>query len=290
MQPKSSAVKVFDGDKRARQLKIVKKVILYVVLAVVAVYMILPFYCSLLIAFRPQDQITEAPIKLYPNSFTTENFKLFFEYNIFRYIGNTLITIVAIMFFQLLFCSMGGYALAKLRVPCRKGLIKFFYASMMLPGIISLIPQFIVVQTFGLLDSLWAIIVPAMYSIYGCLFMRSFFLSTPSEIAEAARIDGAGEFRIFVQLFLPMVMPGIITLALFTFNGNWNSYLWPSLVISDPDMWVMGIAIKEFEGSYNTDNQAAVLAGALITILPSILIFMIGQKYFMDNLTFAGIK
>lgn len=275
---------------RDRRVKIVKKVILYAVLAVVAVYMILPFYCSVLIAFRPEAEITQTPIKLYPNSFTLENFRLFFEYNIFRYMGNTLFTIAMILFFQLLFCCMGGYALAKLRVPCRAGLIKFFYASMMVPGIISLIPQFIVVQTLGLLDTLWAIIVPAMYSIYGCLFMRSFFISTPSEIAEAARIDGAGEFRIFIQLFVPMVAPGLITLALFTFNGNWNSYLWPSLVVNDADMWVMGVAMKEFEGLNNADNQAAVLAGALITILPSILIFVLGQKYFMDNLTFAGIK
>ena len=121
--------------------------------------------------------------------------------------------------------------------------------------------------------------------------MRSFFLGTPAEIAEAARIDGAGEFRIFLQLYVPMVLPGFMTLALFTFNASWNNYLWPSLILPTmEDVYAtIAVALKAFEGSYG-DDQGAVMAGAIISVLPSILIFVGGQKYFLENLAFAGIK
>lgn len=290
LQPSESALLKEKKIKRDKTIRIVKKSLLYALLVLIAVYMILPFYWSLLISFRPKAEIEKVPIILYPNSFTWDNYARFFEEGVFQYIGNTLFVIVFILFFQLLFCCMGGYALAKFKLPFKKKIVKFFYASMMVPGIISLIPQYIVVQALGLTGSLWGIIVPSMYSIYGCLFMRSFFMSTPSEVAEAARIDGAGEFRIFLQLFIPMVMPGLITLALFTFNGNWNNFLWPSLVAPDREVWVMAVAIKEFEGLYGIEQQGAVMAGAIVTVIPSVLIFLVGQKYFMDNLTFAGIK
>lgn len=288
MERRLAVVALLDKeDKKARAIRILKKVLVYVLLCAIAVYMVFPFYWTIVISFRPFEQLTHTPVKFYPNSFTLEGYKAFFKENIFQYMGNTLLVVVVIMIVQLTLCSLGGYSLAKLKCPGRKGLVKFFFASMMLPGIISLIPQFMVVNSFGFYNSYLGIIAPATYSIYGCLFMRSFFISTPSEIAEAARIDGAGELRIFAQIFLPMVAPGLITLALFTFNGNWNNYLWPKLIA--PRVVVMPVAMEQF-AKLAGEKYNQVMAGAMITVLPSILIFIIGQKYFMDNLTFAGIK
>ncbi|MDE6397758.1 MAG: carbohydrate ABC transporter permease [Clostridiales bacterium] len=277
------------GSYKAK--KILFRTLLYLLLAVIAVVMIVPFYWSVLISFRPSDLIVSYPIKLYPSGFTREHYTTFFAFGAFRYIGNTLIVIAAILITQLLFCSMAGYSLARLKYKGKGFILKFFMATMMIPGIISLIPSYIVVSALGGLDSLWGIIAPATYSIYGCLFMRSFFLGTPPEIAEAARIDGANEFRIFLQLYVPMVLPGFMTLALFTFNASWNNYLWPSLILPtmESTYGTVAIALKSFEGAYG-DDQGAVMAGAIVTVLPSILIFVCGQKYFLENLAFAGIK
>lgn len=271
--------------------KIVIKVIMYVLLVLVAVMLILPFYWSLITSFRPTDQIQDIPIKLYPNSFTLDHYKLFFEKaDVFRYFGNTFFLIAVIIVADLLTCSLAAYSLSRLQYKGKGVILKIFTASMMIPGIISLIPQFLVVDTLGISSNLLGIIVPAMISIYGVLFLRSFFLSTPKEVAEAARIDGAGEFRIYFSLYLRMIVPGLVTLALFTFNSNWNSYLWPSIIVGNDDkQWVMAIALKEFEAIYSL-NYGAMMAGSLITVIPSILIFLLGQRYFLENLTFAGIK
>lgn len=283
------AVKTANTAYKAK--RIVGKVLLYAVMIFVAVCLILPFYWSLLTSFRPTNQIQEIPIKLYPYSFTLEHYKMFMaKSNIFLYFGNTFLVIAIIIVADLLTCSLAAYSLSRLEYKGKAVILKIFYASMMIPGIISLIPQFLVVNTLGIGSNLLGIIVPAMISIYGVLFLRSFFLSTPKEIAEAARIDGAGEFRIYFSLYMRMIMPGLVTLALFTFNSNWNSYLWPSIIVGNNEsQWLMAIALKEFTSIYS-ENYGAMMAGSIITVIPSILIFLIGQRYFLENLTFAGIK
>lgn len=264
------------------------KVLIYLMMTLLAFFMLLPFYWSLLTSFRDNSDMFAT--KLYPTSVTSEHYEFFFEsVDVVGTIGNTVFVIVMILFFSLLFCSMAGYALAQLDFKGKNALVKFFYASMMIPGIICLIPQFLVVSFLRLDTSLWGIIVPAIASIYGCLFMRSFFLSAPKEIAEAARIDGASEFRIFL-LYLPTVLPGLITLGLFTFNAHWNSYLWPNIIVgNDPDMYVLSVAVKEFE-LLCTDDFGPLMAASVVTIMPMLILFVSGQKYFMNNLTFTGVK
>ena len=287
----NQAVKQKTRGANAKRNKIIFDVIMYTLLILVGITMFIPFYWMLLVSFRPRSEIMAYPVNLLPTSFTLDHYKDFFDFGAFKYIGNTLIVITAILVTQLLFCSMAGYSLARLRYPGKNFIVKFFMATMMIPGIISLIPSFLVVNAFGAVDSLWGIILPATYSIYGCLFMRSFFLGTPREIAEAARIDGANEFTIFLRLYIPMVLPGFLTLALFTFNGSWNNYLWPSIVLpSKEDVWAtLAVALKNFEAIYG-DDYGSVMAGAVIMALPSMLIFICGQKYFVENLSFSGIK
>lgn len=277
--------------KRKNGKRVVKKTVLYVLLIVIALIMLVPFYWMLLVSFRPFEEITSFPVNILPTSFTFDHYKTFFEFGAFKFIGNTLIVIVAVCASQLLFCTMAGYSLARLEYPGKKFITKFFMATMMIPGIISLIPSYMVVNAFGAVDTLWGIILPSTYSIYGCLFMRSFFLSTPKEVAESARIDGASEFKIFWKLYVPMVMPGIMTLFLFTFNGCWNNYLWPSIVLpSMEDTWgTLAVALKSFEMMWGYD-YGNVMAASVIMAIPSMLIFIIGQKYFVENQSFAGIK
>lgn len=289
-----NGVNVKSGYKKKRSQKtkrIVNNTLLYVALVLVAVLMFVPFYWMLLVSFRPYEEINSYPVNLLPTSFTWDHYKAFIDFGAFRFVGNTLIVIVVVLVSQLLFCTMAGYSLARLRYPGKNAIVKFFMATMMIPGIISLIPQYIVVNAFGAVDTLAGIFLPATYSIYGCLFMRSFFLSTPREVAEAARIDGASEFKIFIKLYVPMVLPGFMTLALFTFNGCWNNYLWPSLALPtmEDTYGTLAIALKSFEGAYGYD-YGNVMAGAVFMAIPSMLIFICGQKYFVENTSFAGIK
>ncbi len=272
----------------AKAKNIMSRAVLYFLMILLACFSVLPFYWSVLTSFR--DNLDILSTKLYLTKATTEHYKFFFDnVDIASTIGNTLFVIAMIMLFSLLFCCMGGYALARLDFKGKDWLVKFFYASMMIPGIICLIPQYIVVSFFRIDTSLWGIIVPAICSIYGCLFMRSFFLNSPKEIAEAARIDGAGELKIF-SLYLPGVLPGIVTLGLFTFNSHWNSYLWPYLIVgNDPENFVLSVAVKEFE-LLATDNYGPLMAASIITVLPMFLLFTLGQKYFMNNLSFTGVK
>lgn len=276
---------------RAKQQKIksvLYKICIYLLMTLIAMFMLLPFYWSVISSFRDNSEMFET--KLFITNGTTEHYEFFFEnVDIANTIGNTVFVIAMILIFSLLFCSMAGYALAQLDFKGKNFLVKFFYASMMIPGIICLIPQFLVVTYLGIDATLWGIIVPSIVSIYGCLFMRSFFLSAPKEIAEAARIDGAGELRIF-SLYLPTVLPGLVTLGLFTFNAHWNSYLWPYIIVgNDPDLYVLSVAVKEFE-LLCTDDYGPLMAASVITILPMLVLFIIGQKYFLNNLTFSGVK
>jgi multiple sugar transport system permease protein len=276
------------NSKKAKIKDVITKIILYLIMTFIAIFMVLPFYWSILSSLRQNTEMFST--KLYLTSITWEHYKFFFDNVDFAgVIGNTLFVIVMILVLSLLLCSMAGYALARFEFKGKRALEKFFYASMMIPGIICLIPQYLVVSILGIESSLWGIIVPAICSIYGCLFMESFFKNTPKEIAEAARMDGAGEIRIFF-MYLPTVLPGLLTLGLFTFNAHWNSYLWPSIIVgNNPDNYVLSVAVYEFQ-IISAENYGPLMAASIITILPVLVLFIVGQKYFMNNLTFSGVK
>lgn len=283
------------ANRNARIKKIVGKVILYAVMTIVAIVMIMPFYYSVITSFRTEIDIQYNPVRFWPEQWKWSNYKTFFDtmsrYGtpVFKILGNTLVITISIIIFNLFFCSLAAYSLARLNYRGKKVIERIMYASMMIPGVVSLVPLYSIVSSLGLKGGKLGVIVPAMYSIYGVLFLRSFFVSTPKEIAEAARIDGAGELRIFFQ-YLKMIVPGLITLGLFTFNGNWNSYLWPKIILTKKAEYTLAITIKEFQIYLSPTDYGTIMAAALITVVPTILIFVVGQKFFMDNLTFTGIK
>lgn len=274
--------------------RVIAKVVLYVVLVFLAAVMLLPFYWSLVGSFRPEIE-NEMGFSLWPKTFTAEQYVTFFTritdvgagVSLFGIFGNTILIVVSVIVLSTITCSLGAYALTHLHLPGEKIILKIMTASMMLPGIVTLIPSFLVVDFLRLTESYAAVIVPAAFSIYGVLFLRSFFKQTPGEMAEAARIDGANELYIFFRIYCPLILPGLITLGLFTFNSNYNAFLWPSIVLASEQM-TFGIVLREFQ--MVVSDTGALMAGALITCIPTFIIFMVGQKYFMENLAFSGIK
>lgn len=273
---------------------IIWKTVIYLFFALMAIIMLLPFYWSLIASIRPETE-NQMGFSLIPKTFTLSQYSTFFTrvadvgagISLTQIFGNTLFIVVCVIFLSLLTCSLAAYALTHLHLPGEKIILKIMTASMMLPGIVTLIPSFLVVDFLGLNNSFGGVIVPAAFSIYGVLFLRSFFKQTPSVLAEAARIDGAGELYIFFRIYCPLILPGFLTLGLFTFNSNYNSFLWPSIVLASEQM-TLGIVLREFQ--MVVSDTGALMAGALITCIPTFIIFLVGQKYFMENLAFSGIK
>ena len=160
-------------------------------------------------------------------------------------------------------------------------------SSMMLPGIVTLVPQFSVIYTLGLYDTLAAIVLPGAVGVYAIFFMRQFIVNLSDEYREAGKIDGANEFLIFFRLYLPMLIPGMITLGVFTFNSYWNSYMWPSIVISSEENMVVALALQDFETYVGTD-YGALMAGSLLICLPVLALFIAAQKFFLTDVQLVG--
>lgn len=273
----------------AKLKQILIKILLYFLLILVAVYTAFPFYWSLITSFKTTEEVLRYPATFFPETFTWDNYiNLFQDMPWFSYIGNTLITTFAITFGNMFFGCLSAYAFAKFKFRGKNILLQVFYFSMMMPGIVMLIPQFIVTMTLGLLDSLFGVILPGCVGVYSMLFIRQFLLSTPKEIGEAAEIDGAGRFLVFT-MYLRMILPGVATLGLFSFNGAWNAYLWPSIVLMDERVWVLSIALKNYS-AYYTDNFGPLMAASIIVIIPVLILFLITQKFFVNNITFTGLK
>lgn len=289
----------------ARTFEIVKKIILYLFMAACAAVMLLPFYWSIITAIRPALESMRIPLSFVPEKVTFENFTSFFskQDNFFSALGYTVFITAVGMFTNLFFGSMAGYAFSKLRFRGRKLIFKIMLSSLMVPSIVTLLPQYYVLARFplvggndilgeggaGFIGTPWAVILPGAIGVYGVFFMRQFFHGVPNALGEAARVDGASEFRIFWQIYLPQVAPGMITLGIMTFNSYWNSYLWPSVVLISSDVSVLSLLLGQYQQIYETD-YGAIMAGSLIIMLPSLLIFAFLQKYFMHTVTFAGVK
>ncbi len=301
----SALIKKSTLSPSARTFEIVKKIILYLFMAACAAIMLLPFYWSIITAIRPALESMRIPLSFVPEEVTLDNFTAFFskQDNFFSALGYTLFITAVGMFTNLFFGSMAGYAFSKLRFRGRKLIFKIMLSSLMVPSIVTLLPQYYVLARFplvggndilgeggaGFIGTPWAVILPGAIGVYGVFFMRQFFHGVPNALGEAARVDGASEFRIFWQIYLPQVVPGIITLGITTFNSYWNSYLWPSVVLISSDVSVLSLLLGQYQQIYETD-YGAIMAGSLIIMLPSLLIFAFLQKYFMHTVTFAGVK
>lgn len=297
--------KSMQAGKRHTNLRIrprlsVGQIVLIVVLTLLAILMMTPFIWSVIASLTSRFDLEGQGFKFFYGHFTFENWASLFKNNWGVYIFNTLFIAFVEIILQLLFCSMAAYVFAKFDFYGKGILYKVMLISMMLPGIITLIPQFIVTTSIpffpkdifgndlgpGLYNSLFAVILPNAVSIYGIMFLRQFFTNLSDEIGDAAKIDGANGVRVFF-IYFKMALPGIMTLGLFTFVSTWSSYLWPSLVLFSESKFTLGQALQEFQTSSSTGEM---MAGSLLSIVPVIILFIFTQKYFLKQTTYTGIK
>ncbi len=264
---------------------------LYAILAIFSLFMLLPFAFALTGSLKPEIEIFAIPMNWLPSAFQWRNYLLPFQQaNFGRYFLNSAIVALVQTLAPLLLCSLAGYSLAKFEYPGRTLIFLFILSTIMLPLQVTIVPLFIIIKELGWVNSYAGLIVPGLASTFGTFLMRQFFLSVPSEHMDAARIDGASEPRIFWSIMLPMCRPALSALAVFSFTGSWNSFLWPLVVINQDAMRTMPLGIVFYIGEQRAPQYGQLLAVAIIATLPVLVLFPVLQRAFIQGATVSGLK
>lgn len=214
---------------------------------------------------------------------------LFETTGIARYFLNSLFVASLGTLLSLLFNATAGYAFAKLRFKGRDRIFQLLLAALVIPAQVTMLPLFLMLKELGLINTFAGVLVPVTASIFGIFLVRQYAMSIPDELLEAARVDGAGEGRIFVQIVVPALTPILITLALFTFLGTWNDFMWPLIVLVDQDLYTLPVALAALSREHVQDNEL-MMAGSVLTILPVLLLFFVLQRYYMQGLLAGSVK
>ncbi len=269
----------------------IKKPLFYGVLLGWSAIAVTPFLLTVVFSLKPLTHLYEPPFFL-PIPFTLENYlKVVTEFrHLFpRWMLNTAFVAGLLAVVRTLFCAMGGYAFARLRFPGRDLLFWAMLVTMMIPGQVTLIPNFLIIRQMRLLDSLAALIVPGIAGAFGVFMMAQFYKNLPRDLEEAAMIDGAGWFTIFFRIILPISRPALLTLALFTFQGEWNAFMWPLIVLNSPEHFILPLGLSWFKGEYYT-VYSVVLAGSMFNSVPILLLFFLFQGYFTRGIALTGLR
>lgn len=264
---------------------------LYLVLTVALLVVITPFIWMVLGSFKTNAELRQIPPTWWPQNPTLDNFRqLFSRLSFGTYFTNSTIVAVVVTAGNLLFCSMVGYALAMLRFRGKKIVFALILGTLMIPGVVTFVPLFVLVANLGLVDTLPGLFLPFLVGPFGVFLMRQFVLGLPKDLVEAARIDGAGEFRIFFQVILPLLTPALATLGILTFLGSWNNFLWPLVVAQTNDTYTLPVALALYSTGQNEQQYGLLMAGATIVVLPVLAVFLIFQRRFIQGIATTGIK
>lgn len=265
--------------------------ILYLVLLLYAAITILPFAWALSASFKPLPEIAEGGIHLIPKTFTLANYqRIFTQEPLFgRWLLNSTITAIFVTLFNLLFNSMAGYALARIRFPGNQFWFFLILASLMVPGQITLLPKFLILKSMGWLNTYQGLIIPAAINATFIFMMRQFFINFPKELEEAAALDGLGRFATFFQIVLPLAKPALAAQAIFVFMGSWNEFLMPLVVMSDPEMFTLPLGLNAFKGEY-ISYWNYIMAASMVFTLPALAIYIFFNRYFIQGIKFTGGK
>lgn len=278
--------------KQARAKRTISLTLSYVALALVTFLMIFPLIIVVIVSFTPNAVTQTWPPKIIPSAWTLDNYtSLFQRLPIGRELLNTIVFAGPVTIISVFFDSLAAYGLSRVDFKGRGILLAVLIATMMIPAMALLIPVYKLLGSMGLINSYLGIIIPRMADVGGIFLLRQFFISIPKDLDNAARIDGAGEFRIFAQIILPNAVPAILTVGMFNFMGNWNDLLWPLIMTSKPETRTItaGLAMLTGHGSSVTP-YGVVMAGALISALPLLIVFFFVQKRFVEGIAMTGMK
>ena len=263
----------------------------YCVLAVIGVFWIFPFLWMALGSLKTQREILAKPPKLLPEHASLANFaKWFGELNFGTYFTNSMVVAVITVLGNMVFCSMVGYALAKMDFAGKNILFGAVMVTLMVPSVATFVPLFVIISNMGLANSYAALILPFLCQPIGVFLMRQFISGIPDALMEAARVDGAGELRIFFQIVLPQCGPPLATLSILTFLSSWNNFLWPLVAAQTEEKYTLPVALSLYSTGQNATNYSVLLAGAVLVVTPILLLFVFLQRYFIQGVAGPGIK
>ncbi|TAM63752.1 MAG: carbohydrate ABC transporter permease [Rhodanobacter sp.] len=249
-----------------------------------------PLLWMLSVSLMHPGEAGALPPPLWPAHATLHNYReLFLRAGMGRYLLNSLAVSTAITALSLAFNLMAGYAFAKLRFAGRERLFRALLGALVIPAQVAMLPLFLLLKTVGLVDSYAGVIMPAMATVFGIFLVRQYARSMPDELLEAARIDGAGEWRIFVQIVLPLMKPIMVTLAIYTFLTAWNDFMWPLIVLTGQDHYTLPIGLASLAREHAQDTEL-MMAGSVVTVLPVLALFLLLQRYYLDGLMLGSVK
>ena len=275
---------------RPSPLSIVLKVLLYVVLIATALFTLIPFAWMLSASLKLDREVFSYPIRWIPEVLHWENYSLIWsKVPLLTYFKNTALIAILVTFIQTLTSSFAAYAFAKLQFRGRNTLFICYVATIAVPWQTYMLPQFILMRSMGLYDTLWAIVVLQSFSAFGVFLMRQFYQGIPTELCEAARIDGLSEYGIWARIMLPLSRAAIATLVIFTFVGTWNDYMGPMIYLTRDVNKTVQVGLKRFIQE-NSSDYHLIMAVSVCSLLPVSVVFLALQKYFIQGIATTGLK
>ncbi len=282
---RSQTVHLRAGFEKNRHL------LIYAALLLAVVITLFPFAWMLLGSFKTQGEILRNPTGFLPQDPTLSNYgRWFTELHLGRYFFNSTVVAIVTVIGNLLFCSMVGYALAKFEFGGKRLLFALVLVTLMIPGVVTFVPLFVLVTKLGLVNTYAALILPFLTSPLGVFMMRQFIAAVPDSVLEAARIDGASELRIWARIVMPLCGPPLATLGILTFLGSWNNFLWPLVAAQSQSMYTLPVALSLYSTGQIATEYGLLLAGSVLVVAPVIILFVLLQRYFTQSIASVGVK
>jgi len=263
---------------------------IYFVLLLFCVITLAPFIWMILTSFKSQIEAVSIPPSILPRIWRLDAyFSLPERMPFLQMYFNTIVSAIATVAGQLIFCSLAGYAFGRLKFPGRDFLFVLCLSILMIPTAFFILPQLMIIQSLNLSNTLTALYLPNLFSAFGTFLMRQFFMNLPKELEESAKVDGCSHGRIFLFIMLPLIRPALVSLGILTLRFSWNNLLWPLIVNSSPRMMPLTVGLSYLQGQFFNDFPA-IMAGAVLSVIPLVVIFAIFQKQFIQGIAFSGLK
>ena len=276
--------------KKKSTSAIVRKVLLYVLLIIIGIIMVVPFLWMISTSLKEQYDTVKIPPVWIPNPPRWQtDVDLFTQQPMLQFMLNTIKIVFFVVLGQLFFSSLAAYSFARIKFKGRTVMFFFYIATLMVPGQVTMIPTYLMFAKVGLVDNHIVLILPAFFSAFGVFLLRQFFMSLPKELEEAAEIDGCNPFTTYYRIMLPLIVPAMLTLGVFTLMNTWNDYMGPLIYLTTPEKYTMTVGIAYFKGVYTTQWNL-VMAGSVLSVIPILVAYLCAQKYFVEGIAFSGVK
>ena len=275
---------------RNRRGEPVRRIVRYAVLIALCAVVLLPFAWMISSSLKTNEKVFTVPIRWLPESFQWDNYvRIWQEVPMATYLANSLFLAVTITFLQVLTGSFAAYGFAKTRFRGRDALFMVYLATIAVPWQAYMVPQYILMEKAGLVNTRWALVLLQAFGAFGVFLMRQYYMTIPDELCEAARIDGLSEYGIWARVILPLSKPALASLALLTFVNTWNDYMGPFIYLTSNRLWTVQLGLRSFVGQFDAE-YAMIMTGSVISVIPILAIFLVGQRYFIQGIATSGMK